>query len=187
MRTVLAFAAATAVLGGCSHVPVQSPASQPPPEPWVLIAPPDDTTTSAFLETFEFLPDGSGRFPGAIDGMSEQDRRSLKDLYDQVKAAPTPAASLQILTDHASETEAPVERWRRVRTFKSEEACRSTREELLKVTDTQTRKVGAYAGMSREEFQWPLLEHSFEWSRCVPAGTETEGTLIDGTANGSHG
>ena len=41
--------------------------------------------------------------------------------------------------------------------------------ELIKVTSEQTKKVGAYASMPREEFQWPLLAKSFQWSRCVPA------------------
>ena len=40
--------------------------------------------------------------------------------------------------------------------------------ELVKVTGDQTHKFGAYAGMPREEFQWPMLARSFAWSRCVP-------------------
>ena len=65
-------------------------------------------------------------------------------------------------------TEAPVEQWREVRVFRSAAACKSTRAELVKVTGEQTRKFGAYAGMPREEFQWPMLARSFAWSRCVP-------------------
>jgi hypothetical protein len=173
MRPALAFVAgAAALLGGCSHTASvsQNEAPRPVPHEWVLIAPPDNNLTTAFLHTFEFLPDGDARFPGAVDGLSDQDRRSLQDLFEQVRAAPTPADSLKILTERSSETQAPVETWRRVRTFKSEQACKSTREELLKVTDEQTRKFGAHANMPREEFQWPLLGRSFAWSRCVPAG-----------------
>ena len=55
-----------------------------------------------------------------------------------------------------------------MRAFKSSDACESTRAELRKVTSEQTEKFGAYAGMPREEFQWPLLAKSFQWSRCVP-------------------
>jgi hypothetical protein len=170
MRTALALVASVALLGGCSHFqsPVQTQARATPQE-WMLIAPPDDTLTLAFMDTFEYLPDGNDRFPGSVDGMTDQDRRSLQTLFEQVKAAPTPAASLKILADRAAHTEAPVERWRQVRVFKSEEACKSTREELIKVTDDQTQKVGARPGMPREEFQWPLLARSFAWSRCVPA------------------
>ena len=177
MRTALALlAGAAALLGGCSHTPapVQTQARSTSQD-WILIAPPDNTVTVAFLNTFEYLPDGGDPFPGQIDGLTEQDRRSLQDLFEQVKAAPTPAAGLKILTELAAKNEAPVERWRRVRVFKSEEACKSTRAELLKVTDEQTQKFGAHAGMPREEFQWPLLARSFAWSRCVPEASETRG------------
>ena len=178
MRTALAFVAgAAALLGGCSHTqsPIPSQASGPVQQGWMLIAPPDNTLTVAFLDAFEFLPDGNAAFPRGTSGMTEQDRRSLRGLFDQVRAAPTPAASLKILSELSAETQAPVERWRRVRAFKSEDECRSTRDELLEVTDEQTRKVGAYAGMPREEFQWPLLARSFEWSRCVPDEQATPG------------
>jgi hypothetical protein len=172
MRTLVALAAsAAALLSGCSHSPdpaLQSQASRPLPQGWVLIAPPDNTLTVAFLDTFEFLPDGNDRFPGRTDGMTEQDRRSLQGLFEQVKAAPTAEARLQILTDLSAETRAPIEQWRQVRAFKSAGECESTRAELVKVTSEQTRNVGAYSGMPREEFQWPLLARSFEWSRCVP-------------------
>jgi type IV pilus biogenesis protein CpaD/CtpE len=173
MRILVALVAgAAALLGGCSHTPDparHSQASQLLPQDWILIAPPDNTLTVAFLETFEFLPDGKDRFPGAPKRMTEQDRRSLQGLFEQVKAAPTAEARLEILTELSAETEAPIEQWRRVRVFKSSSACESTRAELVKVTSEQSQKVGAYAGMPREEFQWPLLARSFQWSRCVPS------------------
>ncbi len=175
MRTALVLiAGAAALLAGCSHTqtPVQSQASRSVPESWMLIAPPDNTLTAAFLDTFEYLPDGNDRFPGGTDGMTEQDRRALKHLFEQVKAAPSPAESLQILTELSAQTEAPVGQWRRVRAFKSEDECRSTRAELVKVTSEQTQKFGAHSGMPREEFQWPLIARSFEWSRCVPEEAE---------------
>ena len=171
MRTLVALVAGAALLGGCSHTPdPQNPAqaTRALSQNWVLIAPPDNTLTVAFLDTFEFLPDGKDRFPGKIDRMTEQDRRSLQGLFEQVRAAPTPEARVQILTDLSAETEAPIAQWRQVRVFKSSDACESTRAELVKVTSEQTQKFGAYAGMPREEFQWPLLAKSFQWSRCVP-------------------
>ena len=175
MRTLVALVAgAAALLSGCSHTPDAarpSQVSRAMPQDWILIAPPDNTLTVAFLDTFEFLPDGKDRFPATTDGMAEPDRRSLQGLFEQVKAAPTAEARLHILTDLSAETEAPIEQWRRVRAFKSAGECESTRAELVKVTDEQTRKFGAYAGMPREEFQWPLLARSFQWSRCVPGAT----------------
>jgi hypothetical protein len=171
MRTALASIAGAAVLlSGCSHLssPTQSEASRSAQQEWVLIAPPDNTLTSAFLSTFEFLPDGNARFPRAVDGLNEQDRRALQSLFERVRAAPSPAESLQILTELSAETEAPIGQWRQVRTFKSESACESIRAQLLQVTNEQTHKFGAHAGMPREEFQWPMLARSFEWSRCVP-------------------
>jgi hypothetical protein len=181
MRTLVALVAgAAALLGGCSHTPnpPSQQANRAVAQDWILIAPPDNTLTVAFLDTFEFLPDGKDRFPGRTDGMTEQDRRSLQGLFKQVQAAPTPEARLQILTELSAKTEAPVAQWRQVRAFKSSSECESTRAELVKVTSEQTEKVGAYAGMPREEFQWPLLARSFQWSRCVPgaaAGTQSEG------------
>jgi hypothetical protein len=175
MRTLVAFVAGTvALLSGCSHTPspVQSQASRSVPQDWMLIAPPDNTLTVAFLDTFEYLPDGNDRFPRTIDGMTEQDRRALQGLFEQVKAAPSPAESLKILTDLSAETDAPIGQWRRVRAFKSADECQSTRAELVKVTSEQTQKFGARRGMPREEFQWPLLARSFAWSRCVPEGAE---------------
>jgi hypothetical protein len=175
MRTLVALVAlaagAAALLSGCSTGPdpaLQGQASRPLPQDWILIAPPDNTLTVAFLDTFEFLPDGKDRFPATTDGMSEPDRRSLQDLFKQVQAAPSAQARLQILTDLSAVTEAPLEQWRQVRGFRSADECESTRAELVKVTSEQTRNVGAYAGMPREEFQWPLLAKSFQWSRCVP-------------------
>jgi hypothetical protein len=137
---------------------------------WVLIAPPDNTASVAFMEVFEFLPDGRTKFPGKTDGLSEADRRSLKNLFEQVKAAPSAEASVEILTESASVTDAPLPQWRQVREFSSSDACESTRAELLQVTDEQTKKFGAYPHMPREEFQWPMLGRSFQWSRCVPRG-----------------
>jgi hypothetical protein len=87
-----------------------------------------------------------------------------------VAAEPQPAGRLEILANVSAEIEAPLEQWREVRVFKSAVDCRSTREELVQVTDEQTRKFGAYPRMPREEFQWPMLARSFQWSRCVPAG-----------------
>ena len=174
MRTLVALVAGAVLLGGCSHTPDpqnQAQAIRALPQDWVLIAPPDNTLTVAFLDTFEFLPDGKDRFPGKTGRMTEQDRRSLQDLFEQVRAAPTPEARLQILTDLSAESEAPVAQWRQVREFKSSDACELTRAELVKVTSDQTQKVGAYAGMPREEFQWPLLAKSFQLSRCVPSAT----------------
>ena len=180
MRTLVALVAGAVLLGGCSHTPdsQQAQASRALPQDWVLIAPPDNTLTVAFLDTFEFLPDGKDRFPGKTQRMTEQDRRSLQGLFEQVRAAPTPEARLQILTDLSAQTEAPIAQWRQVRAFKSSGACESTRAELVKVTSEQTQKFGAYAGMPREEFQWPLLAKSFQWSRCVPgavAGPQSQG------------
>ncbi len=172
MRTLVAMVAgAAALLGGCSLTP--APKMQSPPVPaltqdWILIAPPDNTLTAAFLSTFEYLPDGKARFPGNLERMSKQEQSSLRGLFQQVQAAPTPEARLQILTELSAETEAPIEQWRRVREFRSADQCEATRAELVKVTSEQTRNVGAYAGMPREEFQWPMLARSFEWSRCVP-------------------
>jgi hypothetical protein len=175
MRTLVALVAgAAALLSGCSHTqsPVQSQASRPVPQDWMLIAPPDNTLTSAFLDTFEYLPDGNDRFPSTVDGMTVQDRRALQSLFERVKAASSPAESLQILTELSAQTEAPVGQWRRVRAFKSQDECQSTRAELVKVTNEQTQKFGAHRGMPREEFQWPLLARSFAWSRCVPEGPD---------------
>ena len=171
MRTLVALAAgATAVLGGCVATP------KPPVEAtaalqqdWVLIAPPDNHQTTAFLETFEFLPDHQDRFPRSTNGMTEQQRRSLQQLFELVAAEPSPEGRLRVLTETSAVTEAPVEQWREVRVFRSAAACESTREQLLKVTGEQTRKFGAYEGMPREEFQWPMLARSFAWSRCVPS------------------
>ncbi len=175
MRFLVVLIAGAALLSGCSHISSsqqQAQASEPPAEDWVLIAPPDNTVTVAFLDTFEFLPDGDDRFPGGSNGATEEDRRSLEGLFDRVRAAPSAEAGLEILTETSSRTEAPVGQWRRVREFKSEHACEATRAELITVTSEQTRKFGAYAGMPREEFQWPLLARSFEWSRCVRGTAE---------------
>ncbi len=168
---------ATALLVACADPPAPPApvASRPmPQQAWVLIAPPDNLATVAFLDTFEYLPDHRAPFPSDTNGLSEQDRRSPLSLYERVAAEPQPSARLEILTNVSAEIEAPLERWREVRVFKSAGACRETREELVKVTDEQTRKFGAYSGMPREEFQWPMLARSFQWSRCVPAGPAAE-------------
>jgi hypothetical protein len=174
---VVLVAGAAALLSGCSHTPspVQSQASRSLPQDWMLIAPPDNTVTTAFLDTFEYLPDGNDRFPSKVDGMTVQDRRALQRLFERVRSAGSPKQSLQILTELSAQTDAPVGQWRRVRAFKSADACESTRAELLKVTSEQTRKFSAHAGMPREEFQWPLLARSFAWSRCVPEGPDARG------------
>ncbi|MDF2782090.1 MAG: hypothetical protein K0S96_1894 [Geminicoccaceae bacterium] len=173
MRIVpVAFAVgATTLLAACAQTPEppQPVASRTVQQPWVLIAPPDNIATVAFLDTFEYLPDHRARFPRDTNGLNEQDRRSLQSLFERVAAQPQPADRLEILTDVSAETGAPLERWREVRAFKSEDACRSTREELVTVTAEQTRKFGAYPRMPREEFQWTMLARSFQWSRCVPA------------------
>jgi hypothetical protein len=170
MRILVALAAgATAVLGGCVTTPNPSvEASAVVQQDWVLIAPPENDQTAAFLATFEFLPDHQDRFPGSTNGLSEPQRRSLEQLFEQVAAEQSPEGRLRVLTETSAVTEAPVEQWREVRVFRSAAACESTRAELVKVTGEQTRKVGAYAGMPREEFQWPMLARSFAWSRCVP-------------------
>jgi hypothetical protein len=171
MRTALVFvASAAALLSGCSSMssPPRTEASRSAPEDWVLIAPPDNTLTTAFFNTFEFLPDGKDRFPRAVDGLNEQDRSALQGLFERVRAAPSPAESVKILTELSAQTEAPIGEWRQVRTFKSASACESIRAQLLEVTNNQTQKFGAHANMPREEFQWPMLARSFEWSRCVP-------------------
>jgi hypothetical protein len=173
MRTIAAAlaAGATALLGACAQTPKQPPqiAASDVPGDWVLIAPPDNVDTVAFIETFEFLPDGDTSFPRSTNGLSEQDRASLRRLFEQVAAQPTPEDRVEMLTEISARTEAPVKEWREVRVFKSAVACNSTRAELIKVTDTQTKKVGAYSDMPREEYQWPLLAKSFKFSRCVPA------------------
>ena len=172
MRIIVAFAAgATLLLGACAQTPTQPPqaATNVAQENWVLIAPPDNVVTVAFLETFEFLPEHRARFPGSTNGLSEQHRASLERLFEQVAAEPAAEDRLKILTEVSALTDAPVEQWREVRVFKSAATCNATRGELIKVTSEQTRKLGAYARMPREEFQWPLLARSFEWSRCVPA------------------
>jgi hypothetical protein len=171
MRTLVAFAAgATALLSACAQTPtppqVVAKAVQ---ENWVLIAPPDNVTTMAFLETFEFLPEHKAPFPRSTNGLSEQDRASLEELFEQVAAEPAVEDRLEILTEVSALTDAPIKQWREVRVFKSSTACTATREELIKVTSLQTEKVGAYPHMPREEFQWPLLAKSLQWSRCVPA------------------
>jgi len=171
MRILVVFAAGvTALLGACALTP------EPPPvtasivqQDWVLIAPPDNIVTGAFYDTFEFLPEHKARFPGSANGLSEQHRASLERLFEQVAAEPAAEDRLDILTAVAVLTEAPIEEWRKVRVFRSAAACNSTREELIKVTSEQTKKVGAYSRMPREEFQWPLLAKSFQWSRCMPA------------------
>ena len=163
---------ATAILGACAETPKPPAveASSIVQQDWVLIAPPDNAVTVAFLETFEYLPGHRDRFPGHPDGLSEPDRRSLESLFEQVAAEPTPEGRLRLVTEVSALTEVPIEDWRHVRVFKSSETCESTRAELIKVTAEQTRKFAAYARMPREEFQWPLLARSFEWSRCVPGG-----------------
>ena len=171
MRIIAAFAAGAALLlGACAQTPkppeVATTVAQ---ENWVLIAPPDNVVTVAFLETFEFLPEHRARFPGSTNGLSDQHRAALEDLFEEVAAERVPEDRLEILTEVSALTEAPIKEWREVRVFKSAVACNTTRGELIKVTSEQTRKVGAYARMPREEFQWPLLAKSFEWSRCVPA------------------
>lgn len=171
MRIIAAFAAGAALLlGACAQTPKQPEVAQKvAQENWVLIAPPDNVVTAAFLDTFEFLPEHRARFPGSTNGLSEQHRAALERLFEQVAAEPAAEDRLEILTEVSALTDAPVKQWREVRVFKSAVACNSTRGELIKVTSEQTRKVGAYARMPREEFQWPLLARSFEWSRCVPA------------------
>ncbi len=161
-----------AITTGCSTTtPTPAkPAASTMSRDWVLIAPPDNTVTAAFMEVFEFLPDRKSQFPGKTDGLSEEDRRSLKNLFEQVKAAPSAEVSVEILTESVSVTDAPLPQWRQVREFNSSDACKSTRAELLKVTDEQTKKFGAYPHMPREEFQWPMLGRSFQSSRCVPSG-----------------
>ena len=161
-----------AIITGCSTTtPTPAkPAASTMSRDWVLIAPPDNVATVAFMEVFEFLPDRKTRFPGETDGLSEADLRSLKTLFEQVKAAPSDEVRVQILTESSSLTDTPLPQWRQVREFSSSEACKSTRTELLKVTDEQTKKFGAYPHMPREEFQWPMLGRSFQWSRCVPRG-----------------
>jgi len=169
MRTlVVLVVGATAMLGGCAETKAPLDARALPQQDWVLIAPPEDHLTAAFLDTFEFLPDHQDRFPRDTDGLSEQEVRSLKTLFEQVAAEPSPEARLRVLTESSDTAKAPVERWREVRIFKSSVACESTRAELVKVTDEQATKVGAYDGMPREEFQWPMLARSFHASRCVP-------------------
>jgi hypothetical protein len=171
MRSALVFVAgAAALLSGCSSIPspTQKEASRSAQQDWVLIAPPDNTLTTAFFNTFEFLPDGNDRFPRKVDGLNDEDRRALQSLFERVRAAPSPAESLKILTESSAQTEAPIGEWRQVRTFKSASACQSIRAQLLEVTHNQTQKFGAHANMPREEFQWPMLARSFEWSRCVP-------------------
>jgi hypothetical protein len=164
--------AAAAFLGACAQTPPppQDVATKVEQENWVLIAPPDNVATVAFIDTFEYLPDHKARFPGSTNGMSARDRASLEDLFKQVAAEAAAEDRLLILTEVSALTEAPVKQWREVRTFKSAVACNSTREELIKVTSDQTRKFGAYSDMPREEYQWPLLAKSFQFSRCVPAG-----------------
>jgi hypothetical protein len=171
MRILVALVVGATILGGCAETPKPAiEASAIPQQDWILIAPPDNTVTVAFLETFEYLPGHKDRFPGHTNGLSEPDRRSLESLFEQVAAEPSPEGRLRLVTEVSALTEVPVEGWRQVRVFKSADACESTRAELIKVTELQTRKFGAYARMPREEFQWPLLARSFQWSRCVPAG-----------------
>ena len=171
MRTLVALAVGvTAVLGGCAQTPKSTvDARALAQQEWVLIAPPEDHLTTAFLETFEFLPDHKDSFPHSTNGLSEQEVRSLKSLFEQVAAEPSPEGRLRVLTESSDTAGAPVGQWREVRIFKSAKACKSTRAELVKVSDEQTQKVGAYAGMPREEFQWPMLAQSFHASRCVPS------------------
>ena len=61
MRISVALAVgATALLGGCAQTPEPpQPVGEPPcvQQDWVLIAPPDNIATVAFLDTFEYLPD----------------------------------------------------------------------------------------------------------------------------------
>ena len=173
MRTTATLAAGvTILLAACAQTPKPPPdvAAVVAQENWVLIAPPENITTIAFIDTFEFLPDHHANFPRDTNGLDELHRASLKELFEQVAAEPAAEDRLGILTEVSALTEAPIREWREVRMFKSVAACNSTRQELIKVTDLQTEKVGAYSGMPREEFQWPLLAKSFKWSRCVPAG-----------------
>ena len=171
MRMTVAFAAgATLLLAACAQPPKPPEVAETVAQGnWILIAPPDNVATVAFLETFEFLPEHRASFPGSTNGLSEQHRASLERLFEQVAAEPDVGERLEILTEVSAVTDAPITEWREVRVFKSAGACNTTRGELIKVTSDQTRKVGAYARMPREEFQWPLLAKSFEWSRCVPA------------------
>jgi hypothetical protein len=171
MRIIVAFAVgASALLGACAQTsePPQTPANMAQ-ENFVLIAPPDNVIVVAFRETFEFLPGHRAQFPRGTNGLSEQHRASLESLFEQVAAEPAVEDRLDILTEVSTMTEAPLEEWRAVRVFKSAATCNATRAELIKVTSAQAKKVGAYSGMPREEFQWPFLAKSFEWSRCVPA------------------
>jgi len=172
MRILVALVVgATAILGGCAETPKPSAMTGAiPQQDWILIAPPDNTVTVAFLDTFEYLPGHRDPFPGHTNGLGEQDRRSLESLFEQVAAEPSPEGRLRLVTEVSALTEEPIERWRQVRVFRSAHTCESTRTELVKLTAEQTRKFGAYAGMPREHFQWPLLARSFQWSRCVPAG-----------------
>jgi hypothetical protein len=171
MRILVALVVGATILGGCAETPKPPvAASAIPQQDWILIAPPDNIVTVAFLDTFEYLPGHKDRFPGHTNGLNEPDRRSLESLFEQVAAEPSPEGRLRLVTEVSALTEVPVEGWRQVRVFRSAETCESTRAELIKVTEMQTRKFGAYARMPREEFQWPLLARSFQWSRCVPAG-----------------
>ena len=172
MRTIVALAVGTsALLGACAQTPEQPPqiAASIAQENFVLIAPPENVIMVAFRETFEYLPAHRARFPGSTNGLSEQHRASLESLFEQVAAEPAAEDQLEILTEVSTMTEAPVKEWREVRVFKSATTCNATRAELIKVTSDQTRKVGAYSRMPREEFQWPFLAKTFQWSRCVPA------------------
>jgi hypothetical protein len=169
MRIIVAFAAGAALLLGACAQTAKPPevAVSVAQENWVLIAPPDNVTTVAFIDTFEFLPEHKARFPSST--INGHDRASLERLFEQVAAEPVAEDRLEVLTEVSVLTEAPVKEWREVRVFKSAVACNATRGELIKVTGEQTKKVGAYARMPREEFQWPLLAKSFQLSRCVPA------------------
>jgi hypothetical protein len=172
MRIIVAFAVgASALLGACAQKSEPPPpiAATIPQENFVLIAPPENVIVVAFREHFEFLPSHRARFPGSTNGLSEEHRALLESLFEQVAAEPAAEDQLAILTEVSTMTEAPLQEWRKVRVFKSAATCNATRAELIKVTSEQTKKFGAYPGMPREEFQWPFLAKSFEWSRCVPA------------------
>ena len=101
MRILVALVVgATAILGGCAETPKPSAMTGAiPQQDWILIAPPDNTVTVAFLDTFEYLPGHRDRFPGHTNGLGEQDRRSLESLFEQVAAEPSPEGRLRLVTE----------------------------------------------------------------------------------------
>lgn len=177
MRITSALAIGLAALvAGCATSKPPAQKSAAVSQDWILIAPPDNVVTVAFVEQFEFLPDHRDRFPGHANGLSEPDRHRLRELFEQITAQPSPAARVDTLTAASVHSDAPVADWRRVRVFRSAGDCEATRAELIAVTREQTVKYAPYTGMPREEFQWPLLARSYEFSRCVPSELATRHT-----------